>query len=304
MNNLTSIDFESGIPQPATVQIAASTVRKTQAGKDYLVLTVRDVDENSIDIKVWGNNECYDDAASFKAGTVCIISGTWKTSDKWGKECSLQTIYEETGADAALFEPLDSFDSESEKEKLLGFIGSVEDPFYASVLSIFQEHTFFNLFLSAAGAKRMHHAFPGGLLKHTNEVVACAMELANALSSYKPNMDLVITGAILHDVGKVFENPADLERGMLEQPDFALRNRHLALGSLFVHELCTKALKASALANEQASQLQHVILAHHGRQEWGSPVEPATPEAMLVHLADMASCRVSEMSAKGKGKKL
>lgn len=304
MNNLTSIDFESGIPQPVTVQIVSSTVRQTQAGKDYLVLTVRDVEENSIDIKVWGNNECYADAASFKIGTVCIISGTWKTSEKWGKECSLQTIYEETGQDATLFEPLDSFDSEAEKEKLLSFISAVEDPFYSSVLSIFQEHAYFPLFLSAAGAKRMHHAFPGGLVKHTNEVAACAMEMANALSIYKPNMDLVITGALLHDVGKVFENPADLDKGMLEQPDFALRNRHLSLGALFVHELCTKALKASALANEQASHLQHIVLSHHGRQEWGSPVEPATPEAMLVHLADMASCRVSEMASKWKGKKL
>lgn len=303
MNNLTAIDFQSGIPQPVTVQITASTILQTKDGKDYLVLSVQDSEENSMDIKVWSNNECYADAVAFKTGTVCIITGRWKTSEKWGKECNLETIYEETGPDAALFEPIDAFDATMENEKLFNWIDSVEHPFYARVLEIFKDHTYFTLFLNAAGAKRMHHAFPGGLLKHTNEVVACAAEMAQALLVYKPNMDLVVTGAILHDVGKIFENPADLDKGMLEQPSFALLNRHLSLGSTFVHELCTKALGASALTNEDAAQLQHIILSHHGRQEWGSPVEPATAESMLVHLGDMASCRVSEMGTKGKGKK-
>lgn len=144
---------------------------------------------------------------------------------------------------------------------------------------------FYDAFRSAPAAREHHHAYPGGLLDHTVEVV----ELCLKASCLYPelDLDLLLAGALLHDVGKVDEY-AFSPSGVVRTPAGELLG-HVFVGASRVASLCAEA----GVVGEPAMKLVHLVLSHHGRREWGSPVEPAIPEAVLLHQADLLSARAA-----------
>ena len=144
--------------------------------------------------------------------------------------------------------------------------------------------------LTHPAARRNHHAYVGGLLEHTLSVTRTCVFLADKYADYYPEMkppldkDLVVAGGILHDIGKL--------REMEQRPEGAA---HTAEGSLIGHILIGRDMVREAAAAMQGEaaldadtllRLEHLIIAHQGRPEWGSPKPPMTPEALLVHYAD------------------
>ncbi len=139
------------------------------------------------------------------------------------------------------------------------------------------------------GAVRGHHAKLGGLMLHICEVASMGQQMAKTMR--KANVDLVVAGALLHDVGKVEAYTVDA-KGL----GYAPRNHligHVVLGCLMFTERVTKARAAGActLTDAQVTELQHMILSHHGSLEFGSPVQPMTIEAELLHWADETSAK-------------
>lgn len=126
-------------------------------------------------------------------------------------------------------------------------------------------------------AKKNHHANVGGLLEHTLEVVTLAQNFSKPL-----NKDLVTAGAALHDFGKLLCYKWD--GCSIVETDRGKLLGHIALG----YEWWSTVDIDSALRD----QVGHIILSHHGKMEWGSPVVPMTTEAILVHQADMMSSQV------------
>jgi 3'-5' exoribonuclease len=132
-----------------------------------------------------------------------------------------------------------------------------------------------------------HHSMRGGLLLHVGEVAWIGRTLARAMRAH---VDLVVAGALLHDIGKVEAYDLTWE-GFVRTPAGFLVE-HVVLGSLLLQrrladagqDLCTPA---------QQLELQHLILSHHGRLEYGSPVRPLTAEAEILHQADQASARTA-----------
>jgi 3'-5' exoribonuclease len=139
------------------------------------------------------------------------------------------------------------------------------------------------------GAVRGHHAKLGGLLLHVYEVTSIAKHTAKTM---KANVDLVVAGALLHDVGKV--EAYCIDGGAFDYTTCGLLLGHVVLGTLML-ERRVAALGSSPCTPGQLLEIHHMILSHHGTLEFGSPVQPMTTEAEIVHWADESSAKANDM---------
>jgi 3'-5' exoribonuclease len=139
----------------------------------------------------------------------------------------------------------------------------------------FSEASFRRAFASAPAARRIHHAYLGGLLEHTYEI----LQLSRPLLELYPDIerDLLVAGILLHDVGKLREFQWELD---IEYSDEGRLLGHVVPGAEMV---ATAARQIKGFPEELSIRLQHMILSHHGRYEWGSPRRPKTLEAIALH---------------------
>jgi 3'-5' exoribonuclease len=154
----------------------------------------------------------------------------------------------------------------------------------------FRDDTFREDFERTPGSIVGHHAQIGGLLKHIVEVTVIAKSAARALQA---NVDLTVTGALLHDVGKV--DAYAIDRGAFAYTPRGNLIGHVVLGCLMLTERVGTS-SPPACTGAQLTELQHLILSHHGALEFGSPVQPMTAEAEIVHWADEASAKGNDMA--------
>lgn len=152
--------------------------------------------------------------------------------------------------------------------------------------------------LGHPAARRNHHAYAGGLLEHSLSVARTCAFLADKYADYYPDMKppldcgLAVAGGILHDIGKLREL-AQRPDGADRTPEGALIG-HILLGRDMVRDAardCTPPLDAETLL-----RLEHLIIAHQRLPEWGSPLPPMTPEALLVHYADDIDAKYQMMA--------
>jgi 3'-5' exoribonuclease len=152
----------------------------------------------------------------------------------------------------------------------------IQSPLQDLVLALL--HKYKTQFMEWPGAEFYHHAYLGGLLEHTWSMARLALRSLEVYSGL--NADLVLAGAILHDLGKIKElaNPACPQRSV---PGGLLG--HIVLGWDMVREEA----RALEFPDEKLLiALEHIIIAHHGAEEFGSPITPRTPEALLVYYLD------------------
>lgn len=182
--------------------------------------------------------------------------------------------------DLGRFFPVTSRPVEAMLAELDGWIGKVEDPWIQRLLSaLFQEnHDLRTAFAKAPAAKSMHHVCLGGLLEHTLSVLAMAHRACDHYSEM--NRDLVVAGVFLHDVGKTAELTYDRGFGYSDEGNLI---GHITLEALWIQREIDK---VPGFPEELRLHLLHLVLAHHGKLEYGSPVLPKTPEALLVHYLD------------------
>ncbi|GLH74976.1 HD family phosphohydrolase [Geothrix limicola] len=161
-----------------------------------------------------------------------------------------------------------------------GLIDSVRDPWIQGLLrALFVENGDLRAaFALAPAAKSMHHAYLGGLLEHTLSILGMA---ERACAHYRGlNRDLVVAGVFLHDVGKTAELSYQRSFGYTDAGNLL---GHIALESEWISRAVGK---IPGFPEELRMQILHIVLSHHGRLEFGSPVLPKTPEALLVHYLD------------------
>ena len=154
-------------------------------------------------------------------------------------------------------------------------------PLQDFVNALFFRHGIWEKFHVWPAAVSLHHAYTHGLLEHSVSVANGAVGMSKHYADFgiPVNMDLVIAGSLLHDIGKteaysMFPSPTFRTAGNVIE--------HISLGYyMFMH--CAELEK---LEDDITMALAHIILSHHGKREYGSPVLPATPEAMVVSAAD------------------
>jgi 3'-5' exoribonuclease len=153
----------------------------------------------------------------------------------------------------------------------------------AIVQAYLDDEALMNQFCKAPAAMSFHHAFLGGLLEHTLN----AMEVADCIARFYPglNRDLVLAGIFLHDIAKTWELSYDAAFGYTDGGQLV---GHIVKSVMWVEERAKQAEQTlgEPIPRELIDVLEHIILSHHDKPEFGSPRTPATPEAMAVHMIE------------------
>jgi 3'-5' exoribonuclease len=192
--------------------------------------------------------------------------------------------YSAEKVDISDFLPATELDVEQMWSELLEILRGVKDKHLRLLIKKFvEDREFVAGFKRAPAAMQMHHAFVGGLLEHTLNVIRDAVAL---LPLYpKLNGDLVLTGVFLHDIGKAAELSAETSINYTDRGQLV---GHITITAIWVQE---KANQVADDTGEPVPQrmidlLTHIILSHHGVHEYGSPKLPAIPEAYFIHYLD------------------
>jgi 3'-5' exoribonuclease len=165
------------------------------------------------------------------------------------------------------------------KEKFDGIASTVKDPFLAELLRVFKSdsETYDRYFRTPAG-KRFHHDYVGGLAEHSLAMATAADRLCETLSLL--DRDLLICGAIFHDVGKIAELGGELR---MDYTDDGRLVGHMALGDEI---LCSLISRIPDFPAALERKLRHMVASHHGEREFGATVLPQTREAYVLHHID------------------
>lgn len=250
----------------------------TKNGKPYENLILQDK-TGQIDAKVWEpNSEGIDDFSPMDYidifGDVTSFNGNLQISVKRARRC------QEGDYDAADFVPVSGRSNNEMYGELCAIVQSVKNRhLHALLKALFEDDAdFVKRFRKSSAAKSVHHGFVGGLMEHTIGVAKLCDHLAETYPVL--NRDLLVTAALLHDIGKTVELSAFPENDYTDEGQFL---GHIVIGTQMAGEQIAK-LKdfPQILKNE----LLHCIVAHHGKLEFGSPKKPAIPEAIALNLAD------------------
>ncbi len=271
--------------------VAGTRQLRTKAdGSAYLALTLCDR-TGQLEGRMWEASE----AGEFKAGDVVKLRGqVCRYQEKLQIKLDKLRRADES-LDAGQFEPGDfvpktEYDIDALWAKLTGHVDSVTDPHLHQLLQLFlDDPALASALREAPAAKTMHHAWIGGLLEH---VVSLADICSLAAGHYpQVNRDLLLTGAILHDIGKLVE----LRWGT--SFEYTLEGQllgHISIGLAMVEQ---KVALIPGFPPRLKLLVQHLILSHHGRLEFGSPKLPMIPEAMLLHYLDDLEAKMQTMNS-------
>lgn len=257
--------------------VSRFNLAETKAGKPYLALGLMDK-SGEIEARLWDRAEQL--ASLAQEGSFVAVQAT---VDQFNGQLQLKLLTLATASEETL--ALNDFFPTSrrpQKEMLLELkkrIKSIQDdPLRRLMATIFKGDTLAR-FAQAPAAKKMHHAYLGGLIEHTLSMA----HMAEAVARHYPliNADLLLAGVLLHDLAKIDE--FDCTRPPFNYTDRGRLVGHLVLG---VEMLRRAADTVEGLSQDTVDQLAHLILSHHGQLEFGSPVLPMTPEALLLHHID------------------
>ncbi len=278
-------DLKPGTDIEESYAVRTLDVRQRRGGGPYLALSLGDR-TGEVTALVWENVERLREV--LVPGAVVSVRGQVQRYNQ-----RIQVVIRraeelaEDQVDQELFVRSSSVDPTVLWDKLIALIEEVGQPSMRQVLfRVFSDPEVERLFKVAPAARSMHHAFRSGLLEHTVSTAVVARTLAQ---HYELDEDLVTAGALLHDLGKVWE----LEIGAsIEYTDDGRLLGHLPMEVLFVER---KILELDSFPPELRRQLLHILLAHHGEYEFGSPKRPKTPEALLVHMVDNLDSKMAGM---------
>ena len=250
---------------------------KTKVGKDYFSLTLQDR-TGSIDAKIWDLSSGIEE---FEALDYVAVEGDIKMFQGHPQlNVRRLRVAGPDEYDPAEYLPQSQYDIDGMFEELKKFIASIGNEKMRQLAESFflEDPAFAAEFRRHSAAKSVHHGFMGGLLEHTLSVLKLCEFFTRRYKFL--DRDLLITAAMLHDIGKVHELsdfPAN------EYTDEGQLLGHIVMGD---HMVADHIAKIEGFPKTKAAELRHCILAHHGEFEFGSPKKPALAEALALHYAD------------------
>ncbi|PRO67208.1 3'-5' exoribonuclease YhaM family protein [Alkalicoccus urumqiensis] len=277
--------------------VRSARLAQTKKGDPFYNLTIAR-GKTEIPVKVWSDHiHGREDEVKqmLQEGKVIFLEGDTSTyQDQLQMTARAFRAAEEDEYDIAEFLETPPEPIEALQEELEGYLQQITDPLLAEIVtSIYAKYK--KPFSTYPAATNNHHSFVGGLLYHT----VCMLRLGMDVSTRYPavNKDFIIGGITLHDASKVMEYTSHIAPAYSVPGEFI---GHISMSSMLVDREVQRILagrgenaKLTKLEQEAVYQLQHCILSHHGRMEWGSPVEPKTLEAHIIHLIDMIDSRVN-----------
>lgn len=296
-------ELELGKPFQAYLQFLSRDQAKTAKGDPYFTCKFRDR-TGSVESKAWNNSDLFRWCQQWAPGDIVWVCGQYSQRDPKYKP----------GIDITEAKPVKN---DPELEKIFDWSMIVEaskwqpDVLKTSIFNdlrknvrdhrlvdlvevLFDEH--WAVLKTLPAASRMHHAMTSGWLEHMWSMVRLANSVGNHYALYYRDLnpplqkDILIVGAVLHDIGKAIELSYDL------MTEASYTNPGKLLGHIVMGRDMIRAAAAKVnppIDDERLLRLEHAILAHHGRLEYGSPVAPQTLEAMLLSMIDDMDAKVN-----------
>ena len=268
----------------AAFLVSKKTLPTGKNGKAYLALTLCDR-SGEVEARLWDDVEQHD--ARFVAGDFIEVQATaqlWNGRIQLKIDALRKLLPTDVGVDDFL--PSSRFDADALFASVRGLVVQVKNPHIRELLLGFLDDPEVGpAFRRAPAAKGVHHPFLGGLCEHTLSV----LQLGWRICDHYPQLDrdLITAGCLLHDLGKTRELTS--ETGF----DYSDEGRlvgHLVMTCQWIHE---RVQRIEGFPRELEWHLVHLVAAHHGQLEFGSPKVPHTMEAMVVHALDDLDSRVN-----------
>ncbi|HYP07340.1 MAG TPA: HD domain-containing protein [Bryobacteraceae bacterium] len=261
----------------ATLLVQHKEVRQKKTGEPYLSLTLGDR-TGDIDARMWDNAaeviDVFDRDDFVKVrGLMQVHQGRLQLTVHKLSRQALEFV------DQTDFFPASARDLDQMLAELRAIVANIRNPHLQSLLQAFlQDPEIVPRLRVAPAAKHVHHAFLGGLLEHVLSMCSVAKLLG---AHYRDiDMDLLLTGVILHDIGKIHELTYERSFGYSTEGQLL---GHISIGFGMIDN---KIREVPGFPGRLRTLLQHMILSHHGQLEYGSPKVPLFPEALLLHHID------------------
>jgi 3'-5' exoribonuclease len=273
-------DLVDGQAVDSVFAVRERSRRQKRNGDPFLKLQLGDV-TGTVEAVVW--DEVDELSERCPAGEVVRVLGTFSLDGRYGSCLTVRSLrraepaeYDPAELEEGPARPLDQMVAD-----LRSLVATMQDPYLRELLErCFAERSpIWKRWREAPAAKYYHQAYRHGLLEHCLSVA----EGVSALSATFPGIDrdVAVTGALLHDIGKI--EAYDAEGGAIELSDAGKLQGEIALGYYLVRRMIEEIPDFPA---GTAQALLHIVLSHHGQLEHGSPVVPCTREATLVHMVD------------------
>ena len=284
MKKLFITDIKAGDRVDDIFVLSEKILSQKRDGNNFLNVILSDK-TGTIKGVVWDNVDQI--AVGITSGDFAHVNGS--VSDYRG---TLQVVIKKMDPispdmiDPSDFLPQTSRDIEGMFERLIKITETIKtDYLKALIVAFFKDKEFVDKFKTAPAAKKMHHAYIGGLLEHTLSMVSLADKIAGHYSGI--DRDLLLSGTILHDIGKIDEFEYQFK---IDYSDKGRLLNHIVIGLKMVDD---KLPGIEHFPEDQMLLLKHLIVSHHGTREFGSPEPPKTIEAVLLNYIDEIDSKVS-----------
>jgi len=268
--------------------VASKQVKAKKNGEPYLALTLADR-TGQIEAKMWDNVEEFIDV--FEQEDFLKIKGLInKYKNRFQLTIHKLRRMEEAEVDFTDYLPKTTKDIGELWRTLMEFVATFQNPHLKALVELFMaDAEIAERYRNAPAAKTLHHAYIGGLLDH----VVSLFRSCDLLCRNYPqvNRDLLLTGAFLHDIGKLQE--------LTYNRSFSYTTRGQLLGHMIIEleMLQAKLRKLPDFPEELKTLLEHMIISHHGQYDFGSPKLPMFPEALMLHYLDDLDSKMEAMRA-------
>jgi len=281
-------EIETGQVATGTFLVHAKDIRQKKTGEPYLSLVLGDR-TGELDAKMWDNvPEVMD---TFERDDFVRVKGLLQVYNNRPQFTlhKLQRV-DDAAVDLADFFPASARDPREMLAELREMVGAMKNPHLRALVELFlNDEEIARRYMKAPAAKYIHHAYLGGLIEHGLSM--CRLCLLVAPHYPIVDVDLLLTGAVLHDIGKIYE--LHYERSFGYTSDGQLLG-HIFIGARMVEE---KLAQLPDFPPRLRSLVEHMILSHHGSLEFGSPKLPMFPEALLLHYLDDLDSKMDCMRA-------
>jgi 3'-5' exoribonuclease len=293
-------DFVANLNSQRSIDAAFAVIHKTMrtasSGRNYLALSLTDK-TGRIDGRMFPDSQVETIFNSIPTGTICQVEGMVSEFPPGSGKMNIviNSLRELCEGEYILEDFISSspMNRDEQVKVIRRIIRDMENPQLKSLLkSFFCDQEFTEKYYKAPAAIIHHHNYLGGLLDHSVEVLLICERLCDLFP--KLDRDLLYTGALLHDVGKI--RTYDYDKVKIEMSRDSVLLDHLFMSADMVNDR----MKSLKFSEELSQQVLHLILSHHGKVSlgWGSTVNPKLPEAVALHHADNLDARVKEIMEK------
>ena len=276
------LDYKVGETIDLYLLIKQSITSVTTQGSPFMTLVLQDK-SGDLEAKLWDTTD--EHVKTYSAATIVKVGG--EVHEYRGKNQlrikSIRPAKEEEGVTIADLVPSALKSKEVLYEELMEYFFEMENPQIQRLTRhLLKKHE--AAFMTYPAATRNHHDYVSGLIDHVVSMLKLGKSIADLYPSL--NKDLLYAGIILHDVGKVIELSGPIGT------QYTVEGNLIGHISIMVNEI-SKAADELDISGEEVMLLQHMVLSHHGKEEWGSPKRPMLKEAEMLHYIDNIDAKMN-----------